>query len=184
MSSVRVIAEKIQQDQVVAYPTEAVFGLGCNPHSREAVMRLLALKQRPIEKGLILIAPSVDLLRPYIDETRMSEVAWQRLSEVGEQAVTWIVPASENVPKWILGHFDSVAVRICLVPEVVLLCRQLGYALTSTSANLSGLEPCRNAEEVYAQFGRDFPVLNGPTLGRSKPSEIRDIFSQQVFREG
>lgn len=184
MSSINVIAEKIRQDQVVAYPTEAVFGLGCNPHSRAAVMKLLALKQRPIEKGLILIAPSLALLRPYIDEAKMNGAAWQRLSEVGEQAVTWIVPASESVPKWVSGRFDSVAVRICPLPEVAQLCQQLGYALTSTSANLSGLEPCRNAAEVQAQFGADFPVLNAPTLGRSKPSEIRDIFSQQVFREG
>lgn len=82
------IVNQLKQEEVVAYPTEAVFGLGCNPQSEKAVRKLLVLKQRPEEKGLILLASDLKYLLPYIDEARMTEQAWQRLSHIGEQAIT------------------------------------------------------------------------------------------------
>lgn len=178
------IAEKLCQNQVVAYPTEAVFGLGCNPHSEEAVLTLLALKQRAIEKGLILIAPEIDFLLPFIDESTLTELEWQHLNTVTNQAITWVVPAKQNVPRFLRGQFSTIAVRLCRLPALINLCHATGFALTSTSANLSGLPPCREAKEVYAQFGRNFPVLDMPTGGKKNPSEIRDIFTQHIFREG
>ena len=178
------IVNQLKQNEVIAYPTEAVFGLGCNPQSETAVRKLLALKQRPEEKGLILLASDLKYLLPYIDETRMTEQAWQSLEQIGEQAITWVVPVKNTVPSYLTGKFDSIAVRLCNVPAVVELCEATGFALTSTSANLSGEPPCRSAKEVIDQFGQDFPVLHADTLGREKPSEIRDIFSQQIFRQG
>lgn len=93
MYSFNQIVEKLKQNQVVAYPTEAVFGLGCNPQSEQAVRSLLKLKNRPEEKGLILIAHQRELLLPYIDETMLTEQEWQRFEIVGEQAITWVMPA-------------------------------------------------------------------------------------------
>lgn len=178
------IVEKLKQNQVVAYPTEAVFGLGCNPNSEAAVQALLALKQRPESKGLILIAPSRDFLRPYVDESRLSEEMWQRIEQQGDKAITWVVPAKASVPRYLRGEFETIAVRICRVPAVVALCEASGFALTSTSANLTGQPPCRTADEVIAQFGADFPVLFTETGGKTNPSEIRDIFTQHIFRQG
>ena len=134
MSNLDEIIARLQSNEVVAYPTEAVFGLGCNPNSEAAVQALLTLKQRPVEKGLILL--------------------------------------------------DTIAVRLCYLPAVATLCEAAGLALTSTSANLTGLPPCRTAQEVYAQFGNDFPVLEQATGGAKQPSEIRDIFTQHIFRQG
>lgn len=184
MSSFSEIVEKLKQNQVVAYPTEAVFGLGCNPQSENAVRALLALKQRDEAKGLILIAPDLDLLMPYIDISGLNTAQRQRLEQVGEQAITWIVPANANLPRYLTGKFDTIAVRLCRLPAVAALCEATGFALTSTSANLSGLPPCREASEVRAQFGNDFPVLDAPTGGRQNPSEIRDIFSNHILRQG
>lgn len=184
MTPISQIAEKLRQDHVVAYPTEAVFGLGCNPNSEQAVRRLLTLKQRPIEKGLILIAPYLDLLRPFIDESKLSNAEWERLASLGEKAITWVVPAKATTPRFLTGKFETIAVRLCRTPAVVELCQATGFALTSTSANLSGLSPCRTAQEVYAQFGAEFPVLEMETGGKNNPSEIRDIFTQHIFREG
>lgn len=178
------ILEKLEQGQVIAYPTEAVFGLGCNPNSESVVKKLLTLKQRPESKGLILIAHDIHLLRPYIDEKKLTHKEWQQLSQITEQAITWIVPAKSNVPRFIRGDFDTIAIRLCQVPAVVKLCQAAHFPLISTSANLSGKAPCRNAKEVKQQFGADFPVLDEPTLGRKNPSEIRDIFSQHIYRQG
>lgn len=184
MRSLNDIIEQLRQNRVVAYPTEAVFGLGCNPNSEQAVRALLELKQRPEEKGLILIAPDREFLLPYIDESRIGESEWQRLERQSDKAITWVVPAKTNVPGYLRGQFDTIAVRICRVQAVVDLCSGCGFALTSTSANLSGQPPCRTAEEVVEQFGPDFPVLFAKTGGRINPSEIRDIFTQHIFRQG
>lgn len=183
MSIIEII-EKLKQNQVVAYPTEAVFGLGCNPNSEAAVRTLLHLKQRSEDKGLILIAPSRRFLEPYIDSSKLTEREWQLLEQPREPATTWVMPAKVTVPRYLRGQFETIAVRICQVPAVVSLCQGTGFALTSTSANLSGNPPCRNANEVLTQFGADFPVLAEATGGKNNPSEIRDIFTQHIFRQG
>lgn len=185
MNNFALIVEKLKQNQVVAYPTEAVFGLGCNPNSEQGVRSLLKLKNRPEHKGLILIAHRPELLLPYLDQSQLSEQEWQRFLQVSDQqAITWIMPAHPNVPCYLRGQFESIAVRLCTLPAVAQLCEAVGFPLTSTSANLTGQSPCRTAAEVIAQFGEDFPVLDQPTGGRTNPSEIRDIFSQQILRQG
>ena len=184
MNNLQKIIEKFQQNEVIAYPTEAVFGLGCNPNNEQAVRKLLALKKREERKGLILIAPTVELLVPYLDESKLMETEWQRFGTIGNQAITWIMPAKPNLPRFLTGQFNSIAMRLCRTPAVEALCLATQSAITSTSANLSGLEPCRTSQQVYAQFGKDFPVLEAETEGRTNPSEIRDIFTQQVLRAG
>ena len=82
------IAEALRQNQVVAYPTEAVFGLGCNPQSESAVKKLLDLKQRPVEKGLILVAPSLDFFRPFVDFEQINYEQLSRLQGKYERPTT------------------------------------------------------------------------------------------------
>jgi len=174
----------LQQDEVIAYPTEAVFGLGCNPDSEAAVMALLALKQRPVEKGLILIAADYQQLQPYVDETRLSGEQKAKMFSFWPGPVTWVVPANAATPRWLTGRFDSLAVRVSDHPLVRQLCEAFGRPLVSTSANLTGLPPCRSAAEVHQQFGEAFPVLAGDTGGRTNPSEIRDALTGELIRQG
>ena len=96
--NVQQIATRLMQDEVVAYPTEAVFGLGCNPLSESAVRKLLNLKQRPIEKGLILVAPSLHFLQPFVDFSCLSNEQLARLQAQYEHPITWVVPAKTEVP--------------------------------------------------------------------------------------
>lgn len=178
------IAEKLKQNQVVAYPTEAVFGLGCNPLSESAVKKLLDLKRRPMEKGLILVAPNLAYLLPFVDSERLSADQIRRLTASYPHPVTWVVPAKTGTPELIRGQFNNIAVRISDHPAIAELCRLTGFALTSTSANLSGLPPCKSADEVRSQFGEFFPVLDYSVGKAEKPSEIRDLLTDQLFREG
>ncbi len=178
------IAAYLVQNQVVAYPTEAVFGLGCNPLSESAVKKLLNLKQRPMEKGLILVAPSLVYFSPFIDFTRLNEAHIALLKGEYANPTTWVVPAKEDVPNFLTGKFDSIAVRLCRHPAVKTLCEATGFALTSTSANLTGASPCRTAEEVRLQFGENFPVLEEVVGNAENPSEIRDLLTNQLFRQG
>lgn len=174
----------LNNKEVIAYPTEAVFGVGCDPDSEIAVMRLLELKQRPVEKGLILIAASYEQLKPYIDDSALTDAQRQTVFAKWPGPVTFVFPAQASTPRWLTGRFDSLAVRVTDHPLVVALCEAYGKPLVSTSANLTGQPPCRTTNEVIAQFGDAFPVVVGETGGRLNPSEIRDALTGELFREG
>jgi len=174
----------LNKEHVIAYPTEAVFGVGCDPDSETAVYRLLELKQRPVEKGLILIAANYEQLKPYIDDSMLTEAQRNAIFACWPGPVTFVFPAKPTTPRWLTGRFDSLAVRVTHHPLVIALCETYGKPLVSTSANLSGLPPCRTAKEVWDQFGTDFPVIDAPTGGRQNPSEIRDALTGELFRQG
>ncbi len=175
----------LQSGEVIAYPTEGVFGVGCDPDNPEAIEKLLQLKQRPVEKGLILIAASYQQLLPYIDETQLTEEQLQQVKATWPGPVTWVMPASDKVSQWVSGQFDTIAVRVTDHPLVQQLCNAYGKPLTSTSANLTGQPSCMTTEEVEQQLGDKLvAILRGATGGRNKPSEIRDARTLQVLRQG
>lgn len=168
---------------VIAYPTEAVWGLGCDPFNEPAVRRLLQIKQRPVEKGLILIAGSLSQLDGLVD--------WDTLPVDRRDAVqaswpgphTWVVPATARVPRVITGTHDSVAVRVSAHPQVVALCAAFGGALVSTSANLAGQPAAtRRAALDPALLTRIDAVLAGEVGTRATPSTIRDARTGTVLR--
>ncbi len=178
------VLRALQQEEVIAYPTEAVFGLGCDPDSEKAVNALLALKQRPWQKGLILIAANYEQLKPYVNDAALSDAQREAIFSVWPGPVTWVIPARPETPRWLTGSFDSLAVRVSDHPLVQQLCAQYGKPVVSTSANLSGQEPCRTTDEVRIQFGPSLPVLTGQVGGRLNPSEIRDALTGKQFRQG
>jgi L-threonylcarbamoyladenylate synthase len=171
----------LQQGGIIAYPTEGVFGLGCDPFNHLAVMRLLKLKQRAIEKGLILIAATwqtaVELTLP-LPEPRMKEVfsSWPG-------PVTWVFPASSKVPVWISGQHSSVAIRVTAHTQAKQLCEEWGGPLVSTSANLHGETSLRDSEAVKQTFGSqiDF-VLPGQVGELAGPTTILDALTGKVLR--
>lgn len=174
----------LNQGDVIAYPTEAVFGVGCDPDNEEAVNKLLKLKQRPWEKGLILIADSYEQLKSYVDDSQLTEEQKQIIFSSWPGPVTWVIPANKSTPKWLTGQFDTLAVRVTDHELVKLLCRVYGKPIVSTSANLSGQEPCRTTGEVIEQFNGTIPVLDGLVGGRQNPSEIRDAKTGKLYRKG
>jgi len=176
--------ERLQHGGVIAYPTEAVWGLGCDPFNERAVHRLLAIKQRPVEKGLILIAAELDQLRPCLD---LAALPTERLAEVLDSwpgPHTWVMPASERTPAWITGAHTRVAVRVSAHPTVVALCRAFGGPLVSTSANLSG-QPAslHRAELDPVLLARLDGVTDGETGGLARATPIRDALSGRQLRD-
>ncbi len=182
--AIDIIVKALNQGRVIAYPTEAVFGLGCDPENQQAVDALLALKQRSWEKGLILIADNYEQLKTYIDDSQLSDEQKQAMFSTWPGPVTWVIPAQKNTPKWLTGKFDTLAVRVTNHPLVKKLCVQYGKPLVSTSANLAGLAPCRTYDEVVAQFKESIDVLEGEVGGRENPSEIRDVQTGLLYRKG
>lgn len=161
----------ITQGGVIAYPTEAVFGLGCAPLDAMAVERILTLKQRDWRKGLILLAADIQQLQPWIS---LSPEELTRISTHWPGPATWIVPASQNTPDWITGGRDEVAVRVTAHPVAAALARAAHTAIVSTSANPAQRPPARNTLTVRRYFGDQLDgILSGPVNTRAQPTPIR-----------
>jgi len=168
---------------VIAYPTEAVFGLGCDPDNHAALAALLALKQRPASKGLILIAAELTQLLPYIAE--VDAALQQRALDTWPGPVTWLFPCAKHIDPLLRGEHQTIAVRVTAHPLARQLCLALGKAIVSTSANLSGHAPARTVVEVQAQFSdRLAAIVAGQVDLGAKPSEIRDLVSNKIIRSG
>lgn len=166
---------------VIAYPTEAVFGLGCDPMDPVAVARLLAIKGRAASKGLILIAAGVEQIEPLL--LPFPEAVRARVLASWPGPLTWLLPARSWVPDWLTGGGSRIAVRVTAHPLCVALCRGFGGPLISTSANRSGRPPARTALAARRALGSmvDY-VLPGATGGERRVSEIRDALSGRSLR--
>jgi L-threonylcarbamoyladenylate synthase len=171
---------------VIAYPTEAVYGLGCDAFCESAVQRLLALKQRPWHKGLILVAADLQQIAPLI--SRLSEDQVDQLEASWPGPTTWVIPDPDGViPYWIRGQHESVAVRVSSHPIVKQLCEAWGAPLVSTSANLSGETsirtdlPLRKRQRRGQWADLDF-IVSGRCSGHENPTVIRNLVSGKVLR--
>ena len=177
-------AAAIRGGGVIAYPTEAVWGLGCDPASEAATLRLLSIKQRTVDKGLILVASSLDQLREFVE---LDSVPRERLEEVlatWPGPHTWILPASHAAPTWITGTHSGVAVRVSAHPVVAALCDACGHALVSTSANLAGDPPARHRVALDPALLQQLDgVVDGETQGLQRPTPIRDAATGAALRE-
>lgn len=174
-------ATVLHRGGIIAYPTEAVFGLGCDPLNQQAVMRLLKLKGRPWQKGVILIAADFTQLSPFILPLSDSEREQVLASWPGP--VTWLLPAQPWVPRWIRGAHDTVAVRVPGHGLAQELCRLFNGPIVSTSANRAGRQPFVESLPLRCQLGSELDwIVDGQVGGRSEPSRICDLKTGKVLR--
>ena len=173
----------VRKGGVIAYPTEGVWGVGCDPRDEAAVMRLLALKQREVGKGLILIASEEAQLAPFIDMAALDAAQRDAVRASWPGPNTWIVPASTAAPAWITGDHDGIAVRVSAHPPVIALCDGFGGALVSTSANNATVPAPRARAELDPRIvaGVD-AVAIGETGGLLQASPIRDARDGRSLR--
>lgn len=168
---------------IIAYPTEAVFGLGCDPDNEGALQRLLALKQRPVEKGLILLAGNYAQLLPYINVSKIPQGKLNEILARWPDGITQIVPKNDNISPLLSGDFDTIAVRITSQPNVVALCKQTDKPIVSTSANLTGEEPARTWQSLDNKLIEKIDyIIKAETLGHTSPSTIIDALTDKIIR--
>lgn len=170
---------------VIAYPTESVFGLGCDPDCDTAIQKILTLKKRPAHKGLILIAASIEQLEEYADFSLLETEQRTAIKATWPGPYTWIVPAKKNLSKLISGDFESVAVRVTAHPIVRQICLAFNKPIISTSANLSGLEAALTSQQVNNMF-KNKPLLNlvvdAPVSGLATPTQIYNASTGKRLR--
>lgn len=173
----------LRRGNIIAYPTEAVYGLGCDPENETAVRQLLALKNRPAAAGLILIADRFDRFERYTK--KLSEYQRGRAMSAWPGPVTWLFPKGKGVPDWVAGEHETVALRLTAHPVCRAICAAFEGAIVSTSANPSSTEPARSAARVEEYFGSAIcGIVEGDLGGDANPSEIRDLASGRVIRSG
>jgi L-threonylcarbamoyladenylate synthase len=175
--------ETFQQGGVLAYPTESVFGLGCDPDNNQAIEKLLSLKSRPADKGLILLAGNYSQLLPYIDDEQIPQDKRFAVLSRWPDGITQLVAKNINTSALLTGRFDKIAVRVTSQPDVVALCLATNKPIVSTSANLSGQSPAKTWQGIPHDLAAkiDF-IIKGKTLGFEKPATIIDALSGEVIR--
>lgn len=164
---------------ILAYPTEAVYGLGCDPFNERAVIRLLALKQRTIEKGLILLIANWQQLDALI--APLASTLLEPVKTTWPGPVTWLFPKADTIPYWLSGAHDSIAIRMTNHPIASQLCQD--GPIVSTSANKSGLPPATTLDALCEQFPEGIDAFMRGELGGAKsPSKIYDVQSGRQLR--
>ena len=165
---------------VIGYPTEGVYGLGCDPRDEQALEYLLGIKGRDAGKGLILLADTRARLKAWISPAALIRIPPQP----GDRATTWIVPASEACSDLLTGGRATLAVRVTRHPVAAALVAALGVPIVSTSANLSGRPAITRAAVLRRQFGAALDaIVARPTGGERRPSRIIDAATGLVLRD-
>jgi len=174
------LAAYLKNGGVIAYPTESCYGLGCDPRNPRALERLIRLKGRDAAKGLLLIADHLKRLQAFMRPLGPTDRA--RMQRAWPGPVTWVVPASAACPPLLTGGRSTIAVRVTAHPGAARLCRSLGMALVSTSANKSGKKPAKTAAECRRIFGAQVRVIAGRIGQRRRPSTLIDLATGIVLR--
>ncbi|MCO7226549.1 Sua5/YciO/YrdC/YwlC family protein [Pleionea sp. CnH1-48] len=173
-------ARIIRAGGVVAYPTETTWGLGCDPFQQSAVERILRIKQRPMHKGLIVIADHLEQLSGLIEP--LTEAQQEMIQKHTAKPTTWIVPAASYAPEWISGQHSSVAVRITTHPLSREICRRVG-PIVSTSANRAGQPVLTARWPCVRQFYQEVDwILPGQSGSASSASQIIDLLTGKILR--
>lgn len=168
---------------IIAYPTEACFGLGCLINNEQGIARIRQLKQRPETQGIIVVTDEIYRLNDCINTTNLSESTLNKISESWPGAVTWLLPVLENCPQSLIGDHDTLAVRIPDFAPIRALCTGVQSAITSTSANLKGRPPLKTAQAIQMDFADKLDaIVDLPIQGRASPSQIIDAESLQTIR--
>jgi L-threonylcarbamoyladenylate synthase len=176
-------AKLMQEGEVVAYPTEAVYGLGCDPRNEDAIRKILALKSRQASAGLILIADRFEFFEPYI--APVPDEKLHKAMESWPGPVTWLFPRADSVRDWLAGRHATVAIRLTAHAVSREISAAFGGAIVSTSANPSAEPPARSAGQVREYFGESIAgTVEGALGSNAQPSEIRDLATGNIIRAG
>lgn len=179
-TSCRRAAAALRAGAVIAYRTETVWGLGCDPQNEAALERLLAIKHRPADKGLIVLAAHVSQLQAFL--APMPNELWRKLQRPLRPPTTWIMPTKSTLSPLLTGNRRSLAVRLSSSQAVKNLSQQFGGALVSTSANLSGHPVLETPLDLQRQIPKLDLIFVTPGRSGTQSSKIIDPRTNQVLR--
>lgn len=167
----------IQHGGIIAYSTETVLGLGCDPNNEQAVKKILWLKSRAVTNGLIILVDSIESLKKYTKPLSRE----QHTTITSTKNTTWLIPANSNAPYWIVGEHNNIAIRITNhSTSKPLSCA--AHGIVSTSANISSYKILQDQTEIRDWFGPHVDYMIIGESGSNTPSEIRNLLSGEKLR--
>lgn len=177
------IKSHLESGNIIIYPTETVYGIGCNPYNDKALKIILDLKQRSLYKGLILVANKYETFFDFIDRDKINKNEETKMLKSWPGPFSWIVPAKKNISPLITGCKETVAIRVSPHPFIQNICKLIKKPLISTSANLSGYPACETIEEVQSQFKqKNIIIVNENNLKMANASTIIDLKTGKIIR--
>jgi L-threonylcarbamoyladenylate synthase len=181
--NIRVASQIVSNGGLVVYPTDTVYGLGCDPFNVKAVKRVFRVKGER-KKPLPILACSVADLEKI---ARLSDVARKIAAKFWPGPLTVIVPKKPALPDIVTNDLDSVGVRVPKHDMAIQLIRLSDGLLVGTSANKTGQKPACTASEALEQLGEEVDVvLDGGKALLEKPSTVADLTTEElkILREG
>jgi len=174
---IRLAAQYLKSGGVISHPTDTIQGLACLPSFEQAMQRILQLKHRSANKGLILLASNVSYFANYVDD--VSQLNKIKLSDM---PTTYLLKANQNTSKLLTGRFDTIAIRLTNDPLITKLCQASNSALVSTSANTSGKNSASSVLQLNVFFKRELDFVIAPRNYNNPPSRIINLDTGEQFR--
>ncbi len=170
---------------VIICPTEGIYGFSCIANNLDAVKRIIEIKKRDNNKGLILVSDSIEKVKNLIDIDKIPKKSLDLMHELWPGHHTFVVPCNSNVDPLLTGNRNTIAIRISNFHVLSSLCKDLPYPIVSTSANISGHDPLTTIDMLEKEFGDvvDY-ILKKNCQGLKKSSTIHDALTGQILRKG
>ncbi|GAB4250559.1 MULTISPECIES: L-threonylcarbamoyladenylate synthase [Deferrisoma] len=180
---IRRAAEVLRDDGVIVYPTDTVYGLGCDITSKHAVERIMRIKGRDPKKPMSFVCADLTHISRY---ARVSNFAYRILKRFLPGPYTFVLEASREVPRLLLTKQKTVGIRIPDHPVCLELVKELGNPILSTSANLSGDEPLNDPAEIQRVLGGQVDLILECGVLPRVPSTVVSLVGDrvEVLREG
>lgn len=181
LNCVDTACQALLANKVIALPTDTVYGLSTLVNQK-AIENLVSIKQRPKDKGFIVISANVSHLLRFIALDNLNDDHLKQLHAINTRPTTWVVPVRDEY-RWLTGAFDSIAIRLCQHPVIEAITTQLDQAITSSSANLSGHNPIKDSRLIASTFGEQLGfVYHQETIVDQPPSRLIELISGKVLR--
>ena len=174
---VRLAAQYLKVGGVISHPTDTIQGLACLPNFEQSMQRILQLKRRSTNKGLILLASNVSYFANYVDD-----VSQLNKIKVSDTPTTYLLKANQKTSKLLTGRFDTIAIRLTNDPLITKLCQASNSALVSTSANTSGKNSATSVLELNVFFKQELDFIITPQNYNNPASKIINLQTGERIR--
>jgi len=175
--------EIMKQGGVIAYPTDTIYGLGCDALNADAIQKIYKIKQKPVSEGLSFIVPDLKDIAKY---AIVPDTAYRIIKMLTPGPYTFVLKATKLIPKQILPKRLTVGIRIPDSPVCLELTKMLGNPIVSTSANISGEPYFTDPIEIEKQLDGNLDLILASGILKDEPSTVIDLTQEQpvLLRQG
>lgn len=174
----RIAVNVLNDGGIISIPTDTIQGLSCLPRFDDSLQKLVDLKKRSVEKGLILLASDPVYFQDYVEDISLLT----QLTSTIKDPITYLLKASDTAPQILLGGYDTIAIRLTTNPLIMDLCKYTQSALVSTSANISGLKAAKTTLELRIYFKDQLDYIIAPNKTKNSPSSIINLQTGERLR--